>query len=45
MRHWGEHVLLAAGWDADSIATLARQADAGVPPWLAGASETVPPAS
>jgi hypothetical protein len=45
MRHWGEHVLLAAGWDADSIAAMARQADAGVPPWLAGASETVPPAS
>jgi hypothetical protein len=43
MRHWGEHVLVAAGWDADSIAAMARQADAGVPPWLAGASETVPP--
>jgi hypothetical protein len=45
MRHWGEHVLLAAGWDEKSIAAMARQADTGVPPWLAGASEAIPPAS
>jgi hypothetical protein len=43
MRHWGEQVLLAAGWDAESIEAMARQADAGLPPWLAGAGEATPP--
>jgi hypothetical protein len=43
MRHWGEQVLLAAGWDADGIDAMARQADAGLPPWLAGAGEASPP--
>jgi len=43
MRHWGEQVLLAAGWDADGIDAMARQADAGLPPWLAGAGDANPP--
>jgi hypothetical protein len=43
MRHWGEQVLLAAGWDADGIDAMARQADVGLPPWLAGAGEVNPP--
>jgi hypothetical protein len=44
MRHWGEEVLLAAGWDADGIDAMARQTDAGIPPWLtAGAGDATPP--
>jgi hypothetical protein len=44
MRHWGEQMLHAAGWDADSIDAMASQADAGLPPWLAGAGDSTPPA-
>jgi hypothetical protein len=43
MRHWGEQVLLAAGWDRENIEAMARQADAGLPPWLAGAGDVNQP--
>jgi hypothetical protein len=45
MRRWGERVLLSAGWRGEDIAALARQADVGPPPWLAGTGPTGCPTS
>jgi hypothetical protein len=42
MRHWGEQLLLSAGWDQRSIESMVLSVDVGVRPWLAAGAGSRP---